>query len=177
MNYEWFESIPFILCISFFWFLIIPIPIAVYLFLRRLEKQQLSRLIIAKILGIDYYREEIAILEGSDIKYDYDLEFEITEMAYQKLTREHEELRRQYDRLLFEGILERRIMDEENSCNPDMSTFVLEELMEESEKEKEEKEEEKKSIPKKDRINPVVKKGRIIIEEDDLFNGENDTFF
>lgn len=177
MNYEWFESIPFILCISFFWFLIIPIPIAVYLFLRRLEKQQLSRLIIAKILGIDYYKEEIAILEGTDPKHNYDLEFEITEIAYQKLAREHEELRMQYDRLLFEGILERRIMEEENGFDPNINSFVLEDLIEESEKEKEDKKEEKKTTTKKDRINPVVKKGRIIIEEDDFFNGENDTFF
>ena len=46
-------AMPFILFTALFWILVIPIPMTVYLILKRLEKKQLSRLIIAKILGID----------------------------------------------------------------------------------------------------------------------------
>lgn len=182
MEYEWFESTPFILTVSFFWFLLIPIPIAVYAFLRRLEKQQLSRLIIAKILGIDYYRKEIAFLKGEEFEEQFELEFDISEIAYQQLSKTHESLRREYDQLVFEAILEKRVEQEAQKATPDVEHLVLEELIQESEKEKVMKEKTEKEKPKRERIRPVVKKNRIVITEEELFedslsDDEYDIFF
>lgn len=177
MDYEWFESLPFIFFVAFFWFLLIPVPIAVYLVLRRLEKQQLSRLIIAKILGIDYYRNEIASLKGEAYEEQFELEFEISEMAYHRLSKTHESLRREYDRLVFEGILERRVQTETEKVHPDIQHLVLEDLIEESEKEIVLKEKKHAEEPKKERIRPVVKKNRVVIEEDDLFGADDDYTF
>lgn len=177
MEYEWFESLTFIFIVSFFWFLLIPVPIAVYLVLRRLEKQQLSRLIIAKILGIDHYRTEIAILKNEEYEEQFELEFEISEMAYIRLSKTHETLRKTYDRLVFEGILERRVQMESEKVHPDIHHLVLEDLMEESEKEIVMKEKKQAEEPKKERIRPVVKKNRVVIEEEDLFSSDDDNTF
>lgn len=169
MEYEWFESVPFIVTVSFFWFLLIPIPIAIYCFLRRLEKQQLSRLIIAKILGIDYYRKEIAYLKGVEYQEQFELEFDITEMAFQQLSKTHEALRREYDELVFQSILDRRVEAETEKATPDVNRLKLTDLIHETEKEKVMSEKKEKERPRHDRIRPVVKKNRIVITEDELF--------
>lgn len=169
MEYEWFESLPFLIIVSFFWFLLIPIPIVVYCFLRRLEKQQLSRLIIVRILGIDYYRKEIAFLKGEEYEEQFELEFDITEMAFQQLSRTHEALRRTYDELVFQSILEKRVEAETEKVTPDVNRLKLEDLLQETEKEKVMSEKKEKERPRHDRIRPVVKKNRIVITEEELF--------
>lgn len=177
MEYEWFESLPFIFFVAFFWFLLIPVPIAVYLVLRRLEKQQLSRLIIAKILGIDHYRTEIAALRKEEYEEQFDLEFDISEVAYHHLSNTHESLRREHDRLVFEGILERRVQTEAEKVHPDIQHLVLEDLMRESEKEIVLNEKKRAEEPKKERIRPVVQKNRVVIKEDELFSDSYDFTF
>lgn len=182
MEYEWYESVPFILTMSLLFFLLIPIPIAVYGFLRRLEKQQLSRLIIARILGIDYYRKEIAILKGVEYEERFELEFSISEMAFQQLSKTHESLRREHDELVFQAILNERIQNEVEKVKPNIERLNLAELMKDAEKEKVIKEKKKKESLKTERIRPVVKKDRIVITEEELFeesfaDDEFDIFF
>lgn len=176
MEYEWYESMWFVLLVAFFWFLLIPVPIAVYLLLRRLEKQQLSRLIIAKLLGIDYYREEIALLNGEEYEESFEMEFDISELAFQQLNKTHESLRREYDLLIYKAILDEKVREETQKAEPSVETLELDALIEEQQNKKIQKEKELKRNPKKERIRPVVRKNRVVVTEEDLFEGEH-TFF
>lgn len=177
MEYPWYQTMPFILFTALFWILVIPIPMTVYLILKRLEKKQLSRLIIAKILGIDYYREEISQMTQKEYSEKFQLEFDISEQTFQLLNKQHEELRKEYDTLIFKKILDEKVASQRNEENVESPVLTIDELIKDSEEEKKTLQKENEKFHRKERVKPKIMDNRIYIDENDLFNDDDLGFF
>lgn len=107
-----------------------------YLIVKRMEYRQLCRLIIAKILSIDFYMEEIAELKGSEYSDRFKSSFEIKEVEYQELNTLQEELHREYDLLVFQKILEEKLSGFQSNRSKEVPTLSVENLQKEAEVEK-----------------------------------------
>lgn len=112
IEYPWYLRTWFIVLLAASFWLVVPIPVMVFLLIRRLEYRQLCRLIIAKLISIDFYMEEIAELEGRKQVERFKRSFEIKEAEYQELNKLQEELHREYDFLVFRKILNEKIMED-----------------------------------------------------------------
>lgn len=181
MEYPWYEQLPFILFTALFWIFIIPIPFTVFLTLKRLEKKQLSRLIIAKILGIDYYREEIARMTETNYSNIFEFNLDVSELTYQNLAKTYDELRKEYDFLVFKKVLDDKMASQpayqNDTANPNQTVISVHDIIEDSEKEKEYIKKENEKFHRKERIKPIIKHNRIVIDEEELFSDEANYFF
>lgn len=101
-----------------------------------MEYKQLCRLIIAKILSIDFYMEEIAELKGSKYSDRFKSSFEIKEGEYQELNNLQEELHREYDLLVFQNVLEEKLSGFQTHHSKGVPVLSVENLQKEAEVEK-----------------------------------------
>lgn len=181
MEYPWYEQLPFILFTALFWVFIFPIPFTVFLTLKRLEKKQLSRLIIAKILGIDYYREEIAQMTKTNYSNSFKFDLDVSESTYQNLAKVYDDLRKEYDFIVFKKVLDEKLasqpVNQNTNENHNQTVLSVHDIIEDSEIEKEHIKKENEKFHRKERIKPIIKHNRIVIDEEDLFSDDVNYFF
>lgn len=174
MAYPWYESLPFILFTSLFWIVVLPIPITIFCVVRRLERKQLSRLLISKVLSIDYYLGELAILRGKENQERFHIDLEVNEQSFQYLESRQEELRREYDLLVFQRVLDEKLTKSDNEKAGYLSNLKVEDLAKEVEVEKMFMEKEMKERAPVSPLKTEIRKDRIIISEEELFEEEED---
>lgn len=174
MAYPWYESLPFILFASLFWILVIPIPITIFCVVRRLERKQLSRLLISKVLSIDYYLGELAILKGRENQERFHINLEVNEQSFQYLESRQEELRREYDLLVFQRVLDEKLTKSDNENSGYLANLNVVDLAKEADVEKVFMEKEKNERAPVHPLKTEIKKDRIIISEDEFFEEEED---
>lgn len=174
MAYPWYESLPFILFTSLFWILVIPIPITIFCVVRRLERKQLSRLLISKVLSIDYYLGELAILKGRENQERFHINLEVNEQSFQYLESRQEELRREYDLLVFQRVLDEELTKSDKENSGCLANLNVADLAKEVDVEKVFMEKENKERVPVHPLKTEIKRDRIIISEDELFEEEED---
>lgn len=174
MAYPWYESLPFILFTSLFWILVIPIPITIFCVVRRLERKQLSRLLISKVLSIDYYLGELAILKGRENQERFHINLEVNEQSFQYLESRQEELRREYDLLVFQRVLDEKLTKSDKENSGCLANLNVADLAKEVDVEKVFMEKENKERVPVHPLKTEIKRDRIIISEDEFFEEEED---